>query len=576
MSRSASAGSDCEARRRSCCSPRTRRTSTRLFGSPNAAPYVKDAIPRLRGRRATDAVNPDARRHEGRRSLSARPSPPARHRRRSGCGSPTRRDRSAVRRGVRAHCSRSARRGRRVLRRRSSPTTCRTTSASCSARRSPGLLWSKQFYHYDVAALAGRRSRHRRPRRRARVTDATATGGTSTTTTSSRCRTSGNTRGIAAWDLAFHSIPLALIDPDFAKAPAHPAAARVVHAPQRPDPRLRVGVRRRQPAGARVGRAGACTRSSGRRRGRGDREFLERVFHKLLLNFTWWVNRKDAEGKNVFQGGFLGLDNIGVFDRSRRRCPTGGHLEQADGTTWMAMYCLNMLAIALELARDDPAYEDVATKFFEHFVYIAARDATTSAAGHRPVGRGGRVLLRRAALPTAQQSADSRCARWSGLIPLLAVETLEPEVLAELPGFKRGCEWFLENRPELAEHVATMRTSRARGERRLLSIVARRSAAPRAALHARRRRVPVALRHPLAVAPTTEHPYIAGVDGGEHRVDYEPAESSTGAVRRQLQLARADLVPDQLSAHRGAAEVPPLLRRHDFTVECPDRLRPRC
>ena len=126
--------------------------------------------------------------------------------------------------------------------------------------------------------------------------------------------------------------------------------------------------------------------------------FLERVFHKLLLNFTWWVNRKDTEGSNVFQGGFLGLDNIGVFDRSAP-LPTGGHLEQADGTGWMGMYCLNMLAIALELARENPAYEDVASKFFEHFLYIAEAMNNIGRRRRRAVGRGRRVLLRRPAHP---------------------------------------------------------------------------------------------------------------------------------------------------------------------------------
>ncbi len=118
------------------------------------------------------------------------------------------------------------------------------------------------------------------------------------------------------------------------------------------------------------GRHGASTRSTRSATGRGDRAFLQRVFHKLLLNFTWWVNRKDADGMNIFQGGFLGLDNIGVFDRSAP-LPTGGYIEQSDGTSWMAMYTLNLLAIALELASEDSAYEDVASKFWEHFIYIA-------------------------------------------------------------------------------------------------------------------------------------------------------------------------------------------------------------
>ena len=170
----------------------------------------------------------------------------------------------------------------------------------------------------------------------------------------------------AAWDTAFHTIPLALIDPDFAKEqltllvrawymhpngqlPAYEWAFGDVNPPVHAWSALRVYKIERKLYG------------------REDRLFLERVFQKLLLNFTWWVNRKDSEGKNVFEGGFLGLDNIGVFDRSAK-LPTGGHIEQADGTSWMGMYCLNMLAIALELARHNPSYEDIASKFFEHFL----------------------------------------------------------------------------------------------------------------------------------------------------------------------------------------------------------------
>jgi hypothetical protein len=175
--------------------------------------------------------------------------------------------------------------------------------------------------------------------------------------------------------------------------------------------------------------------------GVGDRIFLEHVFHKLLLNFTWWVNRKDAEGKNIFQGGFLGLDNIGVFDRSAP-LPTGGYIEQSDATAWMGMYCLNMLAIALELARDIPAHENVASKFFEHFVYIA----------HAMDHRGGQGIelwdeedgFYYDVLHLLDGSdIKMRVRSMVGLIPLFAVETLEPDSIDRLPGFKRRMQWFI-------------------------------------------------------------------------------------------------------------------------------------
>ena len=158
----------------------------------------------------------------------------------------------------------------------------------------------------------------------------------------------------AAWDLAFHCIPLALVDAEFAKTQLVLLLREWYMHPNGQLPGLRVGLRRREPAGARVGGAARLPASTGSVNGRGDRPFLERVFHKLLLNFTWWVNRKDAEGNNIFEGGFLGLDNIGVFDRSKPP-PGAAHLEQSDGTSWMAMYTLNMLAIAMELADEDPS-----------------------------------------------------------------------------------------------------------------------------------------------------------------------------------------------------------------------------
>ncbi|HSC56789.1 MAG TPA: glucosidase, partial [Nitrospira sp.] len=262
-----------------------------------------------------------------------------------------------------------------------------------------------------------------------------------------------------------------------------------------------------------------------KRKGKGDRAFLQRVFHKLMLNFTWWVNRKDAEGMNIFQGGFLGLDNIGVFDRSAP-LPTGGYIEQSDGTSWMAMYTLNLLAIALELAKEESCYEDVASKFWEHFIYIA------HAMGHR--GHDGMGLWNEEdgffydvlKLPNGEH-LPMKIRSMVGLIPLFAVETLEPDVLDRLPGFNRRLNWFIENRPDLTGGVACMRTP-GKSERRLLSI-------------ANSDQLKSILRYMLDESEFLsqygiravsrfhrDKPYKLQVNGSEHRVDYEPGESSTG------------------------------------------------
>src|ERR687883_1247151 len=175
-------------------------------------------------------------------------------------------------------------------------------------------------------------------------------------------------------------------------------------------------------------------------RGKRDRLFLERAFQKLLLNFTWWVNRKDVEGKHIFSGGFLGLDNIGVFDRSRP-LPTGGHLEQADGTAWMAFYCATMLSMALELASEDPAYEDIASKFFEHF--IAITDAMNTLGGYGLWDEADGFYYDQ--LRTAEKTEPLRLRSMVGLVPLLAVEVLEEEIIDRLPGFRKRLLWFLRN-----------------------------------------------------------------------------------------------------------------------------------
>src|SRR5438128_1261927 len=195
-----------------------------------------------------------------------------------------------------------------------------------------------------------------------------------------------------------------------------------------------------------------------KRKGKGDRAFLQRVFHKLMLNFTWWVNRKDAEGMNIFQGGFLGLDNIGVFDRSAP-LPTGGYIEQSDGTAWMAMYCLNMLGIALELCRTDPTYEDVATKFAEHYVYIAHALSDMGDDGLSLWDETDGFFYDVLHLsPEGQQNQASylplKVRSIVGLIPLFAVASTDAETTSHVDDFLRRIDWFLAHKPHLAHNVA--------------------------------------------------------------------------------------------------------------------------
>jgi hypothetical protein len=328
----------------------------------------------------------------------------------------------------------------------------------------------------------------------------------------------------AAWDLAFHCVPLALIDPEFAKEQLILLLREWYMHPNGQLPAYEWAFGDVNPP-VHAWAAWRVYKIEKKRTGKGDRVFLRRVFQKLLLNFTWWVNRKDAEGMNIFQGGFLGLDNIGVFDRSAP-LPTGGYIEQSDGTSWMAMYTLNLLAIALELASEDPAYEDVASKFWEHFIYIA------NAMNHRGNDRVGLWDEADGFFYDVLRCPDGRkqplrVRSMVGLIPLFAVETLEPELLDRLPDFKRRLEWFIDNRPDLVSNVACMRT-RGMGERRLLSIVNRDQL---------RRVLQIMLDEQEFLSPYgiralsqyhRDRPYTLDVNDNTHRVDYEPAESSTG------------------------------------------------
>ena len=256
----------------------------------------------------------------------------------------------------------------------------------------------------------------------------------------------------AAWDLAFHCIPIAIIDPGFAKRQLILLLREWYMHPNGQIPAYEWNFSDVNPPV----HAWACWRVYEIERdqyGNGDINFLERVFHKLMLNFTWWVNRKDSEGKNIFEGGFLGLDNIGVFDRSNP-LPTGGSIEQADGTSWMAMYSLNMLRIALELSKNNSNYEDTASKFLEHYLYIAGAIANLRGGGLNLWDEKDGFFYDVLHTPDGVYT-PLKVRSMVGLIPLFAIETLEPHVLENFPHFKRRLEWFLNYRPELAALVSS-------------------------------------------------------------------------------------------------------------------------
>jgi hypothetical protein len=328
----------------------------------------------------------------------------------------------------------------------------------------------------------------------------------------------------AAWDLAFHCVPLALVDCDFAKEQLTLMLREWYMHPNGQLPAYEWSFSDVNPP-VHAWAAWRVYKIEKKRRGTGDLEFLQRVFHKLMLNFTWWVNRKDAEGMNIFQGGFLGLDNIGVFDRSAP-LPTGGYLEQSDGTSWMAMYTLNLLAIAMELARHESCYEDVASKFWEHFLYIAHAMTNRGNDGIDLWDDEDGFFYDVLHLPNGERRS-LKVRSMVGLIPLFAVETLEPALMDRLRGFRTRLEWFVDHRPDLIRNVACMRT-RGKAKRRLLSIVNADElrAMLRLMLDEREFLSPYGIRALSKVHRA--RPYVLDVDGHEYRVDYEPAESSTG------------------------------------------------
>jgi hypothetical protein len=381
-----------------------------------------------------------------------------------------------------------------------------------------GMLWSKQFYHYVVRDWLGGDSRQPAPpgqRKAGRNSEWTHLYNADVLSMPDKWEYPW----FAAWDLAFHCIPLALVDADFAKDQIVLLLREWYMHPNGQIPAYEWAFSDVNPP-VMAWAAWRVYKIEQKRRGKGDRKFLKRVFHKLMLNFTWWVNRKDAEGRNVFQGGFLGLDNIGVFDRSAP-LPGGGHLEQSDGTSWMAMYSLNMLMIALELAREDDAYEDVASKFWEHFVHIASAMNTLGLWDEQD-GFYYDLLHR-----PDQPEISLRVRSMVGLIPLFAVDSFPPEVLAKFPAFTRRLEWFIDHREDITRSVACMRTPGVE-KRRMFSIVD--PAKLRRILSRLLDEAEFLSPHGVRALSRVylDQPYMLDVDGRGYAVRYEPAESSSG------------------------------------------------
>jgi hypothetical protein len=387
-----------------------------------------------------------------------------------------------------------------------------------------GLLWSKQFYHYDVGAwLEGDPAQPAPPKQRLNGRNHEWTNLYNRDVVSMPDK--WEYPWYAAWDLSFHMIPFAAIDPDFAKDQLVLFLREWYVHPNGQIPAYEFAFSDANPPV----HAWACWqvyKTAAGEGGKKDRFFLERVFQKLLINFTWWVNRTDVAGRNLFAGGFLGLDNIGVFDRSQP-LPAGETLEQADGTAWMAFYCATMLRIALELADEEPEYEDIASKFFEHFVGIV--DAINALGGQGlwdeedgfyydevKIGGGEEIPLRVRSLV--------------GLIPLIAVVNLDEEVLARLKGFSKRMNWFLANRQDLARHISYVEQREAGQTHslRLLAIPSRERLERVLAyvLDENEFLSPHGIRS-LSRAHAA-HPYVVNLGGRDYRVDYEPGESTTG------------------------------------------------
>ena len=425
-----------------------------------------------------------------------------------------------------------------------------------------GMLWSKQYYQIDVTQwLVGDPALPPPPqaRRRGRNADWWHLHNADVITMPDKWEYPW----YAAWDLAFHCVSLALVDPEFAKSqlilltrewymhpngqlPAYEWKFDDVNPPVHAWAALRVYEMDRD------------------LRGHADYPFLERVFHKLVLNFNWWVNRKDATGRNIFQGGFLGLDNIGLFDRSSA-LPTGGYINQSDGTAWMAMYALNLMRIALELAFRNHVYEDIASKFFEHFLYIA--DAMYRMGGEHGLWDEKDEFYYDVLNLPGDRSFPLRVRSMVGLIPLFAVHVLQSEIFERMPAFTARLRWFLSHRPHLAQLVSRW-DDKTEGERHLLSLLRghRMKRLLRRALDENEFLSPYGIRSLSRVH--ADAPYVFEHQGNQFSVAYSPGESTSRMFggnsnwRGPIWLPVNFLLIESLyEFHRYYSD--------DFRVECP-------
>ena len=332
-----------------------------------------------------------------------------------------------------------------------------------------GMLWSKQFFYYDVDQwLKGDPDQPSPPpqRKLGRNKEWSHLNNADIISMPDKWEYPW----YAAWDLAFHCIPLSMVDPGFAKNQLLLLTKEWYMHPNGQLPAYEWAFGDVNPPVHAWATWQVYKMEKDQNNGKGDTRFLESIFHKLLLNFTWWVNRKDAGGKNVFQGGFLGLDNIGVFDRSAP-LPTGGYLEQADGTSWMAMYSLNLMRISLELAKDNPVYQDMATKFFEHFLYIAGAMANMGTDGNGLWDETDNFFYDVLKFSDNGSGEKLKIRSMVGLIPLFAVEVLSTELLELVPEFSGRMKWFLDNRPDLANLVSRWQEKSTDGFMHLLSLL---------------------------------------------------------------------------------------------------------